>query len=259
MRLLDIFDASIKDAEHLRVLYSTLLTTNQRAIRPEWATRFFAAKLNSWPRQDGLWRSSNANVLIVGNNAANISHQHFQHDALAVLLRASLVLYMAAVDKILHEALSKHFSTLAKNESLDELVDISISRAYAIAQNARIRTGKGGKKKKRPGHDLKAEMLSDIYKDSYLKTSNLEKVCAACGKKKIFSHYSQAHQPQTAQQAKMRWSRLYVHRNRIAHECDMVRKAKPRRASFHSVDSKSIMTEMDFVRDFGRFLAQQLE
>src|SRR5574341_904108 len=226
MRLLDVFDAAIKDAEHLRVLYSALLTTNQRAIRSEWATRFFSAKLNSWPKQNGLWRSANANVLIVGTKAANVSHQHFQHEALAVLLRSSLVLYMAAVDKILHEALSKHFATLAKNESLDELVDISISRAYAIAQNARIRKGKGGKIKKRPGHELKAAMLSDIYKDSYLKTS---------------------------------WSRLYIHRNRIAHECDMIRKAKPRRAAFHPVDSKSIMAEIDFIREFGHFLACQLD
>lgn len=259
MRLLDVFDAAIKDAEHLRVLYSALLTTNQRAIRSEWATRFFSAKLNSWPKQNGLWRSANANVLIVGTKAANVSHQHFQHEALAVLLRSSLVLYMAAVDKILHEALSKHFATLAKNESLDELVDISISRAYAIAQNARIRKGKGGKIKKRPGHELKAAMLSDIYKDSYLKTSNLEKVCAAVGKKQIFQLYSKAHQPQTAQQVKTSWSRLYIHRNRIAHECDMIRKAKPRRAAFHPVDSKSIMAEIDFIREFGHFLACQLD
>ena len=150
MQLIDMFNSAIADAEHLRLLYSTLLTSNQRAIRPEWANRFFRARLNAWPQQNGLWRSANANVLIVGTNAAQITHRHFQHQSLAVLLRASLVLYMSAVDKILHEAISKHFAKLAKDESLDDLVDISLSKAYSIAQHARLRTGKGGKKKKRP-------------------------------------------------------------------------------------------------------------
>jgi len=258
MQLIDVFDAAIRDAEHLRVLYSTILTTNHRAIRPEWANRFFKARLNTWPRQQGLWRSANANVLIVGTNVANVNHRQFQHESLAVLLRSSLVLYMAAVDKILHEALSKHFAILAKNESLDELVDISISRAYAIAQHARVHTGKGGKRKKRPGHALKVEMLADIYKDSYLKTSNLEKIWVACGKKQIFQLFSKAHCGQTAQQVKDRWSRLYQYRNRIAHECDMIRKARSQMVSFHPVDSISIMNDLDFIREMGRFISRQL-
>ncbi len=259
MKLADTFTAAIGDAEHLRLLYKTILTSNQRAIRPEWADRFYRARLNTWPRQDGLWRSSNANVLIVGTNAAAVTHQTFQPQSLAVLLRSSLVLYMAAVDKILHEALSKHFATLAKSKSLDELVDIKISRAYAIAQHARIRTGKGGKKKKRPGRQLKAVMLEDIYKDTYLKTSNLEKFCAACGKRMIFQLFSETHPAQTAQQAKDRWSRLYRYRNRIAHECDMLRMAKPRRANFHPVAVTEIERDMDFIKDIGCFLARALD
>jgi len=259
MKLVDTFTAAIGGAEHLRLLYQTILTSNQRAIRPEWADRFYRARLNTWPQQQGLWRSSNANVLIVGTSAAGVTHQAFQPQQLAVLLRSSLVLYLAAVDKLLHEALSKHFAKLAKNKSLDDLVDINISKAYAIAQHARIRTGRGGKKKKRPGHALKAEMLADIYKDTYLKTSNLEKVCAACGKRQIFQLLSKAHPAHTGKQARDRWSRLYGYRNRIAHECDMFRMAKPRRANFHSVDVTGIESDMDFIKELGRFLAQELE
>jgi hypothetical protein len=40
MKLVDMFAAAIEDAEHLRRLYKALLTSNQRAIRPEWARRF---------------------------------------------------------------------------------------------------------------------------------------------------------------------------------------------------------------------------
>jgi hypothetical protein len=58
---------------------------------------------------------------------------------------------------------------------------------------------------------------------------------------------------------KARWSHLYYYRNRIVHECDIVRKAKPRRASFHPVDVLSIMDNMDFIKDFGRLLGQELE
>jgi hypothetical protein len=258
MKLVDMFAAAIEDAEHLRRLYKALLTSNQRAIRPEWARRFYQARLKTWAQQQGLWRSSNQNVLIVGTNLVALTHRAFQHQALAALLRSSLVLYMAAVDKVLHEALLKRFAKLAKSEALDDLVDVKLSKAYAIAQHARIRTGKGGKKRKRPGHALKAEMLADIYKDTYLKTANLEKVCAACGKRQIFRLFSGAHPPHTAQQARDRWSRLYRYRNRIAHECDMLRMAKPQRANFNTVNVATMESDMDFIKDLGSFLAQQL-
>jgi hypothetical protein len=75
---------------------------------------------------------------------------------------------MSAVDKILHEAISKHFAKLAKDESLDDLVDISLSKAYSIAQHARLRTGKGGKKKKRPvlsGSRLNIQQKSCVFRN----------------------------------------------------------------------------------------------
>jgi hypothetical protein len=197
-------------------------------------------------------------VLIVGRGGLPVTHTTFSEEALAVLLRSSLLLYMGAIDKVLHEALSKHFARFASAGVLDNLVDISMSRAYAIAQHARTRTGKGGKIKKRPGHALKAEMLLDIYKNSYLATGKLEQVCAACGRNRIFTTFAEAHPSYTAAKAKEYWSKMYLRRNYITHECDVVRKARAKRVDFHPVVVSSMKHDIAFIKQFGRFLAVKL-
>ncbi|MGH7942261.1 MAG: hypothetical protein ACREDS_12135, partial [Limisphaerales bacterium] len=104
-----------------------------------------------------------------------------------LILRSALVSAMAAVDKILHEAFSKHFTSLARLGILDRFVKFKVSKAYQIALSARQPAGAGGK---RPGHDIKTEVLSEIYKDSYLATQKLQEVCGACEQNGIFSLYA---------------------------------------------------------------------
>ena len=58
-----------------------------------------------------------------------------------VFLRAALVFALAAIDKILHEAISKHFTSLAREEILDRFVKFKVSKAYEIALAARSRAG----------------------------------------------------------------------------------------------------------------------
>jgi hypothetical protein len=182
----------------------------------------------------------------------------------AVFLRAALVLMMAAVDKILHEAISNHFATLVRTEQLDKLVQIELSRAYQIAQAARKRTGKGGKVKRRPGHDIKAEVLAKIYRDSYLSIRRLNDVCAACDKNGIFSRYAE-HRKKLGKKTRSpkwlqdRWSRINQRRNQIAHECDIKRQAKMRKAHFNAVDGPDFKRDITFVKNFGTFLAAELD
>lgn len=259
MKLRDIFTEAIKDADNLVLLYDSLLTANQRQIRPEWRDRFFKAQLVSWPKKGGLWRSKNDKVLIIGNDKAQLSHLSFSADCLSVFLRAALVLAMAAVDKVLHEAVSKNFASLAKSGELDDLVQIKLSKVYQISQAARVRKGKGGKVKSRPGHKIKAEVLARIYSDCYLSTRKLQEICAACGEKSIFAQFAVSRQRnERAQQLQDRWSQIYQRRNRIAHECNIVRKAKTGRIRFHELEPRQIKNDIIFTKRFGRFIARGL-
>jgi len=178
----------------------------------------------------------------------------------AIFLRASLVYAMAAVDKILHEAISKKFAGLSKDGSLDGLVELEVSKVYRIALAARERTGRGGRKRRRPGHDIKTEVLQKIYRDSYLATRNLEQVCGACGKNKIFTKFAASRKrDEQPKQLQSRWSRIYYRRNQVAHECDIQRKERMRKVTFNPVDDQAIKRDIRFIKNFGRFLARELD
>jgi hypothetical protein len=146
LKLQDIFTESIKDAQKLVLLYDALLTTNERSARADWTDRFYDSKLTSWPKKEGLWRAKNTNILIVGRENGSLSHGDFKADSLCVLLKSALVLSMASIDKILHEAIVVNFRKLAKDGMLDKFAQIDVSKCYEIAEHA------GRTDNTRPGH-----------------------------------------------------------------------------------------------------------
>jgi hypothetical protein len=258
MELRTIFQEAIRHSDSLVRLYNLLLTKNQRAIRPEWARRFRKAKLVNWSHGENLWRSKNDELLIIGKG--NLSHQVFSPEALSVLLMSSLAMAMAAVDKILHETISYNFSHLGKNGQLDEFASIDLSKAYEIAYSARERRGRGGRKKSRPGHKLKEEVLQQIYMNSYLSARNLQRICSLKKKKNIFDRYSKVSTAHiAARELKRYWERIYHHRNCFAHECNIIRKAKAQKVRFYKLSHKQLIEEIEFVKNFGLFLSRDLQ
>jgi hypothetical protein len=260
MKLTDMFSVAIGHADKLALLHDRLTTGNKYAIQSKWAERFLRAKLTNWSKRDLLWRSKNDSILIVGTTEAGLSHRDFTSEALLHLLRAALVMSMAGVDKLLHEALSKHFVALVKKRKLDNLLVLELSKSYRISIESRVRKGKGGRVRSRPGHKLKAAVLDKLYRVSFLSLNQLQEICAACGKEKIFYMYGRTMSPQQSSDTlQKRWARIYMRRNHIAHECDIMRKSRARKVYFHPVTSADLKKDIEFVKSFGLFLAHELE
>ncbi len=242
--------------------YEELLTRNTRSLRPEWKKRFLGAKLVGWTQDTDVWRSVSRDnsVLILGTNTSPLSHHSFEKDSLAIFLRASLVFAVAAVDKVLHESINLHFAKLAKDELLDGLVQISPSKAYSIAVDARERHGRGGQIKSRPGNKIKKEVMRKIYENTYLTTRNIETIAKCFGHNNIFNAFGQTISPTiTAKAAMGLWGHIYFRRNSIAHECDMVRKARMRQITYHKITFARIQKDIKFIKEFGQFLASKFQ
>jgi hypothetical protein len=257
MNLSTIFTQAFKHAEELQSLYASLVTKNTRAARADWVNNVYKSNTVRWARRDGLWRSSGTNVLIIGNKNARVSQQSFQADNLVLLLRAALVFAMAAVDKILHDAITKKFVSLVKSGDLDDLIRFPISDSYNVAIQSRVRKGKGGKRKVRPSHLLKDVALDRLYRNSFLSNRQLQGICKSCGVQNVFQAFAK-HAGLNGDEVNKRWGRVYQKRNHLAHECDIVRKEKAKKVHFNSVDPQSILDDIDFVKRFGEFLALKL-
>jgi hypothetical protein len=167
---------------------------------------------------------------------------------------------MSAVDKILHEAIANNFMALLQDGFLDRSVEMKVSRSYEIAINARERRGRGGRVRARPGHRVKAEVMSLIYRDSFLACRRVEELCSALGKRGIFAKFGSSLTPHiNGEAARNRWHTIYMKRNAIAHEADIVRMAMPRRVEFHDVRTWDYKLDIDFIGKFGRFMSGELD
>jgi hypothetical protein len=94
-----------------------------------------------------------------------------------------------------------------------------------------------------------------------LSSTKLCQVCSACGKKKIFDLYSKDSNAKgiSAKDLGIKWSQLYYRRNQIAHECDIVRQAKPQKIKQNQCKPNKIKEDIKFIMDFGEFLSKELE
>lgn len=257
MKLIETFKSAIQHSENLVLLYDSLVTNNTRSIRSEWETRF--RTLVSWPKKQKLWRSQNDKILMVGKTSTGLSHKNFTADSLSIFLRTALVMAMAAVDKVLHEAISKKFSLLVKDKKLDEVVTINLSEAYNVALETRGRSGKGGKVRKRPANKIKDKVMAKIYRKSFLSCEQLQKICVAFGQKDVFSQYAKKNPSNKSEDFKKRWIHLYKRRNQIAHECDITRKNRSRKIETHRINATDIKKDVTFISNFGLFLAEALD
>jgi hypothetical protein len=262
MKLLDIFNESIKLADNLLTLYNTILAKRKRSAKKSWIDKLYSNRIISWRKKDGAWRSFGKDILIIGKKTDSNSQNIFKQEYLCVLLRTSLVMAMSAVDKILHEAVSKNFVALAKDGKLDKnkIISFPVLDAYRIAIESRKRSGKDGKTKIRPGHKIKEVVIREIFKSTFLPTNDLERICSLFDKGNIFSLYKTNRAlTKGAKELKIKWSVIYKHRNNIAHECDIVRKQKARKIHFNNLKPNNIINEINFVKDFGNFIARELE
>jgi len=259
VKLRTIWDSAIQDSIRLEKLFLGLQAQNERSIRSEFRNRIFDSKIVTWNRSEGLWRARGKDVLILGKLNGNLSHIDFSSENTQILLKSSLVAAMAAVDKILHEALIKHFATLAKSGNLDSMIDFPLSSSYSIALQSRERSGKGGKKRKRPGHLFKEEIVDILFEKTFLSQAKLTQVCSMCNLKKVFTEFSRKHAafgaPLDIQSA---WNAAYRRRNHIAHECDLKRKEKTRKVTQNRFHAPSYRKELEFIRAFGEFLSDNL-
>lgn len=260
MNLSTVFDEAFKHAEGLCKLYNGLSSKNTRAAKSDWIQKVHKNKIIRWPMHDGLWRSFGDSLLILGNKKQSpLSQENFQSDNLVLLLRAALVFAMAAVDKILHDAITKKFTTLVRKGSLDKLLEISISNAYDVATKSQKRRGKGGKRKTRPSHLLMDVVKDDLYRQTFLSNRKLEEICKSCGLANVFSSFGKLMTPrQIKKDVWARWQNIYQKRNHIAHECDIVRKEKAKKIHWNPTTASELLEDIDFIRKFGGFIANKL-
>ena len=263
MTLTEFFNKSTIHAERLVAFYDEL-DFHEKKTRSEWRNKLFSkgTRIVDWGKKAGVWRAIDLNnsIQILGRQA----NKAFLEDLLdrrPMLLQFALVMMLAAIDKMLHQAIiSKNFVQLLRSGRLDNLAkNFPPSEAYGIAMESRIRRGPGGRQKPRPANKIKELVSARLYELSFLSTRYLEEVCAVNGADSIFTKYATHVNRKGAEPLRKQWSLIYKKRNTIVHECGITRtKISPKKIRFDVFTAAELKKDIDFSKRFGKFLANEL-
>ena len=113
----DIFDHSIKRANHFLFLYDILNDTRYRSSRSDWARKF--KQLMHWPNNTEIIRidGKDKNSILVLKNQDGVDRKHFSHDYASELLRSALVASISSLDRYIHDLIVNNcWSLLNKRE-----------------------------------------------------------------------------------------------------------------------------------------------
>src|SRR3989344_3185516 len=149
MKLTAFFDESTIHAKQLVELHDAL-DFREKRTRSEWRDKLFNNGIVDWGKREGVWRnvSTDGRVQIVGSNAKKAFKDNLS-DRRSMLLQHALVMMLASIDKLLHQAtISKNFVQLLRAGKFDNLMkNFPASETYEIAMESRVRRGYGGKTK----------------------------------------------------------------------------------------------------------------
>lgn len=245
------FDAAIARAQHLLKLYDILHDVRQRGVRKDWATKF--KKLTGWPAGEEIVRvdGKDRNSMLILRESIGVDRQHFAHDYLSELLRASVVAAVSALDRYLHDQVVKHCWKLlsrAEDEIPKKLKEIDLSPLVAKRALEKLRKNP----KARPGGIVKEAIQQRLHKDyTFQSPSAVVDASKMLGLKDFWSEVASrmpGSPPKADVEATLR--EITYRRNRIVHEADLIQRTRHSRFKLREIGAAEAANWVSWMSDF---------
>ena len=236
MKPLDSFAAAIDRASHLLTLYDLLHDSRQRGVRSDWATSF--KSMMHWPAAETIVRvdGKDHNSVLILRETIGIDRNHFSHDYVSELLRASVVAAISALDRYMHDLVLHHSWRLLSKPDKDipgELKKVAISVTATKKALERLRQDP----KARPGSIVKKAIQERLHHDyTFQKPDDILKASKMLGIKDFWQSVANEMSgtpPKNDVIASLR--KIAKRRNQIVHEADLIRKTKAKEITLRDV------------------------
>ena len=249
MRAIDGFEAAIERADHLLRLYDLLHDTRSRRIRRDWATRF--KSFMRWPANEEICRvdGKDGHSLLIFRQAVGIDNEHFNHDYLSELLRASLVATISALDRYLHDLVVENSWKLLSRAEADipkELKKVSLPVLATKRALARLRESENA----RPAFLVKKAIQDQLHREyTFQKPDSVIKAAKMLGVKDFWREVGKRMPSKpTAESVTKRLKLIAGRRNQIVHEADIVLKTKAKQITVRDIEAAEARDSVKWVR-----------
>jgi hypothetical protein len=245
------FDTTMKRVDRLLRLYDLLHNTRERGTRKDWAKGF--KKLMHWPQGETIHRVDGKNAILVLRQKSGVTPDEFRHDELSELLRAALVTSVSAFDRYCHDLLllrlMPEVRRAEKNWPADlKKVAVPLPVVKKALDHAKVRKGRGGKKRTRPMTIVKNVLQDQFHRNLTLqKPDDVARALSMVGVKHIWNDCVST-MGTSAEEMKNRLGTISKRRDHIVHEGDIKRVRRGGKVRLNEVNNDQVKDDVDWLR-----------
>lgn len=231
------FDKAIDRAEYLLRLAEGLTDHRQRGARADWGRSFKA--LMHWPKGHVIERVDSKDVVVVIRDGSTLSRDDFSTSALDDLLRASLVMAVAAMDAYFHAKILRYVVSHSRKAS---------PSGRLLNERILVSDFIEGRKRQRANTALRAALERNL---SYQSLQHPEKIADALGLIGVCKFWDEI--AKALKRAKKdlcdEIGAIVRRRNQIAHEGDLSQSKKARNQD-RSIANKYVRDSITTLKQF---------
>lgn len=243
------FKFAFKRAVYLFRLYHGLANHRKRGMRADWAENF--CRLMHWPAGDGdlIDRVDSPDAIIVLKDGSRLTREVFAADALADLLRASLVMGVSALDAYFHSKIAASVVSCARKGT-------AMPRALKKA-TITIEDFVDGNKYQRRLTTVRRSIERSL---GYQSLQLPDKIATGLGLIGITDFWGEVANRMGMMQddLKVRLSSIVTRRNQIAHEGDLSQSKKARNKS-RTIEPKYVREALAFIRKLAKRAEDEID
>jgi hypothetical protein len=255
MTPLAAFQDTIARAHTLLRLHDGLVNQRQRRIRADWKGKFTA--LMHWPAGAAIERVDSAAAVIALRDGAKVTPHDFTRSALDELLRSALVIGVSALDRYVHERVTKGIVSAMRAGNLNrQQRDFAIPVATAIQIADRVRAARNSPKALRPANEIRKAVQEVIHKQTYQGWRDIEGALRVDGTTGLAGKLQTAYRVASFDPLKKELNQIVRRRNEIVHEGNLEVHQRGGGVNRNPIEHKFVEDSLKFLEDLVTHLEQ---
>lgn len=227
-----------------------LTNRRSRSIRSDWKASF--CTLMHWPQNSEIQRIDGKDAIVILRDGCSLHESDFGAVVFQELLRSALVMSVSALDRYMHERITKKIvGALQKGNLCKEQNEFLIPATVAIQVAIKMVNARKETEKKaiRPANEIRNAIQELLFKRTFQSWREIEEGFRLIGVLGLSGKLQPAYQVADMGPTKSTLNKIARTRNRIVHEADLVRHKKGGKPRLHPISASDVRNAIEFLDD----------
>lgn len=208
-----------------------------------------------WPQAANIERVDSRDAIVVLRDGAALEPDDFSQQSLGDLLRASLTFGVSALDRYVHERVTKRFvAALRERKLTKQQEDFQIPATLALKALERLRESAKAGRDVRPANEIRVAVQEILHQRPFQSWREIEFAFQLIGINGLAGSLQAALGLGDFTPTKDQLNEIARRRNLIVHEGDIPRHKRGGKPTAQSIEPQYVRTSLDFLNRFATAL-----